>query len=92
MMHTYGITSEDVKRNNRFDITLFKQAVIDAVPVGTKLEPTKLTRLALSLGAKAKKDDLAKKLKAAFMNNNNSQLVRRRSDQGNGYVYEKVSN
>lgn len=88
MLNTYGITSDEVQRNDRFDVVLFKERVIDITPLGGRIDPKVLSRLAQALGAKGTSDELVKKIQFSF-NGSNSRLKRRRGS--NGYVYEKIA-
>lgn len=88
MLHTFGITSAEVSRNDRFDVALFKERVIDVAAVGDKINPKALGRLAMTLGAKGSLDDVVKAIMFTF-NSSNSRLKRRRAE--GGYVYEKIA-
>lgn len=87
MLNTRGITQNEVQKNNRFDVGLFKSRVIDVTPQGERIDPKCLGRLAQALGAKGKCDELVKKIQFSF-NSGDSRLKRRRGN--NGYVYEKI--
>lgn len=88
MLHTHGITTEEVSRNDRFDVSLFKERVIDVSAIGAKINPKSLGRLAMALGASGRLDDVTKAIMFTF-NNSNSRLKRRRAE--GGYVYEKIA-
>lgn len=86
-MLNHGIKPEDVTKNGRFNLSLFKTRIIDLTKVGDRISPRTLTRLAISLGAKGTAEEVSKRLRFHF-NVADARLRRRRGD--GGYVYEKL--
>ncbi|KPM97594.1 hypothetical protein [Vibrio alginolyticus] len=90
MLHTMGITEDEVISNGRFCFPSFKKRVIEQSQTGALIDPKQLSRLAKQLGCTLHGDQLVKKLVASF-NSPGPNLKRRRAKGSSGYVYEKIS-
>ncbi|MBF4374555.1 hypothetical protein [Vibrio anguillarum] len=89
MLHTYGIQLEEVTTNGRFNLSLFKQRLIDVTPIGERIYPKSQARLAKQLGAKGDSETIIKDVMFTF--NSCDVRLKRRVEKGFGYVYEKIA-
>lgn len=89
MLHTHGIQQEEVTTNGRFNVSLFKQRLIDVTQFGQCIYPKSQVRLAKQLGATGDADTISKAIVFAF--NSADVRLKRRVEKGVGYVYEKIT-
>lgn len=89
MLHTHGIQQDEVMKNGRFNIALFKQRLIDITQLGGRIYPKSQARLAKELGASGDIESITQKVVFTF--NTGDPRLKRRVEKGVGFVYEKIS-